>query len=152
MINQLFEKQAARIVEALKKSYRDKDLVATGETIDSISFEIVENGFRIFGADWIRYTETGRGARVSSQETNFLERLERWRRARGVELSAESLRYLINKNGTRLFRGEDPRFSSNRSNVIADVINQKLVDELIEEYVKAQTAKIKSDLLDLLDM
>ena len=139
-------KKSQEIVARLKQSYKDKDLIATGDTVNSIRSEATDSGFKILGASWIELTETGRGPRKSNKESDFLARLEKWRKARGVETPARTLQYLINKYGTNLHQGKDDRFKGTRSNVITDVINDELIAELRGEFFGQYAAKLRTDL------
>lgn len=120
------------ILDRLRKSYQDKDMIATGKTVNSLRKEVTESGFKIFGAKWIEFTEFGRGPSKGGQSTgDFLNNLLEWAKAVGFpEWRVRFLKYYINKFGTRLYRGEDPRFSGKQSKVISDVINEKLVEEI----------------------
>jgi hypothetical protein len=124
---------ASEILERLKKSYQEKKMVATGKTVASLRKEVTEKGFKIFGAKWIDFTEFGRGPSQGSGQggSNFLDNLLEWAKAVGFpEWRVRFLKYYINKFGTRLHRGQDPRFSGNQSKVITDVINEMLVEEI----------------------
>lgn len=92
--------------------------------------------------------ETGRGKRKSTKKTDFEEKLQRWIDRKGLKMSAKSLRWWINKHGTRLHQGKDKRFSGNRSMTISDFINQKSVSN----FAKSLAASIvKTEITPLLN-
>ena len=110
-------------------------MVVTGRTVASINTEITIRGFRITAADYVQSLETGRPPSRSGQESDFLKNLTEWVRRRGISLNPKSLKYLINKRGTRLWRGVDPRFPGKRnSGVITDVINSDTEAEISKEF------------------
>jgi hypothetical protein len=130
-IYHIIEKKAQEVLTRLQNSFRTKDLVATGETVNSLRFEMVKDGFKIWGADWIEFSEYGRGKSKNSSNGEFLKRLYLWAAARGFpEAKVEILKYRINKIGTNLFRGQDKRFVGKKSGVLTDVLNEDLEKEL----------------------
>lgn len=139
ILKQKIEQTAQMIVDRLRKSYYEKDLVATGATVNSIRYEVdLKKGyFAILGASWIQFTETGRAPLRNNQPSDFLQRLEAWRRAKNVQIPAKTLQYMINKRGTLLWQGKDKRFSGNQSNVITDVINESLITEITKAITEA---------------
>lgn len=131
----IFEKEASQVIADLKKSYADKKMIATGRTVNSLRGEATESGFKIYGADWIEFSEFGRGPLVNKVETEFLKRLTEWAMAVGFPLEkVPFLRYFINENGTRLHRGVDPRFVGKQSKVLTDVLNEGLIENLKEKF------------------
>lgn len=119
----LYTKLSTEIVTDLKKSFDSKKLVATGETKNSIRFEVSPFGFRILGAGHLSAVEHGRGPAKSGakKDPTFLKRLERWIAARGLNIKPDTLRYFINKNGTK-------QWQSGKSNkVISSVVNDDLI-------------------------
>lgn len=143
-IHKIFEKTANEIVRRLQSSYYEKDMVATGETVRSIRAEAFENGFKIWGGDWIEFSEYGRGPAKGSGG-DFLDRLTKWAKARGFpEAKVAFLKYLINKQGTRLWRGQDSRFSGRQSKVLTDVLNEDLEKELQETLMVGVLLEFKT--------
>lgn len=133
-----FNKQAKKIQDDLRQSFRDKDMYVTGNTAMSIRYEISNTGFKILGASYIEVNERGRPpASINSRyDPSFLERLKAWAAARGITAPAEAIRKAINKKGTLLFQGKDPRFNGNKSGVITDVINKQFIERLKDSYFK----------------
>lgn len=135
-----FKQIAEQIVKDLQLSFTQKDLVATGKTRDSIRYELTSNGFQILGASYIENVELGRPPRVSTNSSDFLERLEEWRKARNVSIPARTLQYLINKFGTKQYQ------SGQSNNVVSDVINLDLVEEIRKQIVAFYSLKVATNL------
>lgn len=129
------EKEAQQIIQDLAESLRKKDMVVTGQTLASIRSEVGKTGFSIFGADYIQALETGRGPYAGGPEDpDFLTRLEIWARLKGVNIPPRTLKYMLNRFGSRLFRGVDPRFPGRSSGVFSDVINPGLTERLSRKF------------------
>lgn len=147
--DKIFFTQTARgIIEELRRSFAEKDMIVTGQTVNSIRFQITEEGFIIWGASYIEVNERGRPPRRSNTESDFLQRLEVWRQRRGIKTPAKSLRYLINKKGTRLWQGTDRRFPGKKSSgVITDIINEELIKKLNKNYFQNKVSFIFSEVV-----
>lgn len=127
------ENIATEIVSRLRKSFYEKDMVVTGATVNSLHYKLdYTNGvLEIVGASTIRFNEGGRAPLKSTQsDSEFLKRLEVWRQIRGIDTPAKTIKYFINKQGTRLWQGKDKRFAGKESKVISDVINPELAKEV----------------------
>lgn len=129
----VLDKEVDRLVAELKQSAIDKDYNVTGQTIAAFRGEATETRLTLYGASYLNSLEFGRPPlQGSAEESDFLAKLEVWRQIRGVQISAKSLRYLINRFGTRLFQGKDPRFNGKQSGVITDVINDKTIEKIVK--------------------
>ncbi|MGL4781711.1 MAG: hypothetical protein ACRCXN_12910 [Bacteroidales bacterium] len=136
-IQQTAFQEGTKVLKALQASFYEKGLVATGETVRSLRLEEHSKGFRVFGANWIEFAEYGRGAARGrgGGASDFLERLTRWAAAVGFpDAKVAFLKYWINRLGTRLHRGRDPRFRGKQSGVLTDVLTDELIENLKEAF------------------
>ena len=147
----ILEKEANKLLDALRKSFYDKKMVATGKTVNSLRQETTETGFKIYGGDWIEFAEFGRGQGVNSSNGKFYQALLEWAKAVGFpEGKVRFLQYYINKFGTRLHRGQDPRFpGKTQSGVLTDVLNEKYLENLKEVITFATITDYKIILRNL---
>lgn len=144
-VKDIFDAEANKILNALRASFYEKDLVATGETVNSLRTEASQNGFKIWGGDWIEFAEYGRGRAKRDSGGAFLERLYKWARARGFpEAKVEFLKYRINKFGTLLHQGKDARFQGKQSKVLTSVLNNDLEAQLKETLTMAVLTNFKT--------
>ncbi len=116
-------------------------------------------GAKILTTSWFFTFEKGRGARKTNNtepakdkrfSSAFEERLYEWMRKRGKFKSktvkgqineAKSLRYFINKRGTRLYR------SGGKKTVYSNEINEKALNEL-NEQIGDEAVKIVTEIVD----
>lgn len=119
-------------------------------------------GAKILTTSWFFTFEKGRGKRKSTQRSQpdetisgqklsaFEARLYRWMEKRGKLTAktpkgkinqAKSLRYFINKRGTRLYR------SGGKKTVYSNEINEKALNEL-NEQIGDEAVKIVTEIVD----
>jgi len=147
-----FTKTAKKLQSDLVQSFKDKDMYVTGNTAMSIRYEITSKGFRVLGASYIEVNERGRPpANDSSRyDPSFLEKLKVWAAARGITIPAEAIRKAINKKGTLLWQGKDPRFTGNKSEVITDIVNKEFIEKLKDSYFKNKLTLYFTDLQSII--
>lgn len=113
------------------------------------SFEIVSdaNNYKLVAFRWVvQAWETGRGKRKSTVKTDFEQKLERWVIKRGLapqgkesQRLAKTLRFLINKRGTKNF--------PTRTGILSDVITDKRL-QMLASRVGAVTFETVSKEID----
>ena len=119
-------------VEIIQSNMDKNQLNATGKTRASIKSKATDSRVVVDAAGHIWTLERGRGPRVSTTESNFRNSLQDWLRARGlqtsfgrtIEQSSRSLQYLINKQGTKLFR------QGGRKDIITPIFDESRFEEL----------------------
>jgi hypothetical protein len=147
-IQDILDKFGDDTIQIIADNMRSNGQVATGKTISSLGKTTTENSLQVFGAPYIMATETGRGPRVNNVETDFKEKLIEWIKARGIsfrgtiEAKAKSLAYLLNRDGTKLFR------EGGRKDTITPALSKERIDKLVkdiaEENFKQATISIKT--------
>lgn len=146
-LQKLLEEKGKQIVEDLIKSAIEKDYNVTGNTIASFRSEATNNRLAVYGASYLNSLEFGRPPLSGgAEESDFLAKLEVWMRIRGITGNPKSLRYMINKFGTRLYQGKDPRFNGKDSKLVSDVINDESISKLIKDIEKAYSESIVSEI------
>jgi hypothetical protein len=130
MIKQELRLEASNLTSSIKQSFFNKGLIATGKTVDSIRYELTDKGFQIWGTDSVENAEFGTPPKSKGGKADY-NNLLAWARAVGYpEARVSFLKYYLEKFGSRLWRGQDPRFSGNKSGVISDVISPQYLESL----------------------
>jgi len=141
-IGEVLDKHGARIVKGLQKSIESKGLTATGQTAKSIQYKIVEKGFitslEILANLALLVLEKGRGPNVKSGGGGLKAGIETWVDAKPIipydpKISKKQLVFLI----TRKIAKEGIRVPNryNKGKVISDIINDKLIDQIVKEVI-----------------
>jgi hypothetical protein len=97
----------------LANKFQQYDLNATGKTLAGMKFTVNGNVLTITSDRAFPYTlQDGRGPAKSGSDSGgaFLTALEEWAKAKGIDIPIWAIKKKINKEGTRLHRGDDPRF------------------------------------------
>lgn len=142
------QREGDSLVRDLRQSISDKKMSATGDTERRIRSEAGELGFKVLGPDYIEDLESGvkPGTRAS------ISRLAAWMKAREVQGSPQRLQNSLFKRGSRLFRGEDPRFSGNRSGVLSDVLTPQRIDGIKISIGRVMLSEAKTDLKEAIGL
>ena len=143
IIQRTFEGMIARIQENIRNKPigRFGPMNASGKTAASLSYEILENEARIYGAGHIFALEFGRKPteNAGSGGSSLKDRIRVWIDDKGIEpqpgangkpISKDSLAFLISRKihneGTILYK------AGGNSGILSDVINEETTGELSE--------------------
>jgi len=116
---------------------RDKVPYVTGRTYDSIEGDISQYRLLITAADYAGVLEEGRKA----GQLPPIEPIREWVEKKGLDISPWAIAKTIQQKGTRLSRGDDPRYSK-PSGVLLDQIpeileaNQSLFYDMMRKQVE----------------
>ena len=116
---------------------RDKVPYVSGRTYDSIEGEVSEYRLLITAADYAGVLEEGRKDGAMPP----IEPIRQWVEAKGLSISPWAIAKKIQREGTRLYRGDDPRYTK-PSGVLLDQIpeildaNEQLFVNLIRNQIE----------------
>ena len=116
---------------------RDKVPYVSGRTYDSIEGEVSEYRLLITAADYAGVLEEGRRDGAMPP----IEPIRQWVEAKGLNISPWAIAKKIQREGTRLYRGDDPRYTK-PSGVLLDQIpeildaNEQLFVNLIRNQIE----------------
>ena len=133
MSKEVLDKAGQVFIDRITEKFNQYDLNATGRTLAGIKFEATENELRITSDRPFPYTlQEGRGPYAGGPSSNgqFLQNIQEWLNARGLDISPWAIVKKINNEGTRLHRGDDPRF-----NKPTDVISYP-AEEMIDNGIQ----------------
>lgn len=131
---------------------------ATGETVNSIRFEIVQTGtkvsLRILGRKFFKALETGRGPRKSTQYQEYDLNILEYMKARGIGADltekkrkqlAKFIAYKINKEGDATFKkGGRIVYSPVITKLIAELtqaVKKELIGMVVKEILNGTNGK-----------
>lgn len=143
IVRQVFEGMIARIQENIRNKpvTRFGAMNASGRTAASLSYELDDNGGRIYGAGYIFALEFGRKPTTGagSGGESLKDRIRVWIDEKGIQpnpgsngkpVSKDSLAFLISRKihneGTILYK------QGAQSGILTDVINEQAADQLSE--------------------
>lgn len=114
---------------------RNKVPYVTGRTYDSIEGEITSFRLIITAADYAGVLEQGR----ANGKMPPIEPIQQWVEKKGLDISPWAIAKKIQKEGTQLFRGSDPRYQK-PSGVLLDQIPDILEanESLFYDYIQQQ--------------
>lgn len=124
---------------------------ATGNTAQSIEYEVYPNRLVIYARAFFTALETGRGPRKSDEYGGFDKSLLEWMKARGIggdlnekkqKQLARFLAYKINQKGDRTFRAGGKTVYSQ----VVDKFIKELSNEIIKIKTKEYTDRFVNDL------
>jgi hypothetical protein len=138
------QRESDLLARDLRQSIADKGMRATGDTERRIRSEAGESGFKVLGPDYIEDLERG----VKPGTVVKLSRIQAWMKARSIEGSPKPIAKGLFSRGSRLFRGEDPRFSGNTSGVLSDVMTDNRLDAIKARLGRTMLSEAKTDLLN----
>jgi hypothetical protein len=88
MLKDILNDNGKEGVELYKQSLTQNDRVATGDTVNSIRFEVVGDeskaSLRFYALDHIRDLEEGQTAQQIQQKGDFFSQLNRWVQSKGL--------------------------------------------------------------------
>jgi len=132
------------IIDKLKKSIIDNDMVATRALLNSVRFEkkeIFEQiTINIYALDYIIGLNDG----IAPDEKPYpdIEEIKTWLAAKGLDLNPYAVRNSIIANGTTWFR-------QGGSNIVTDSINVESFNRVVELATPDLKNKIKKQWLSL---
>ena len=127
------------IIDKLKKSIVDNDMIATRALYNSVRFEkkelLEQITIEIFALDYIVGLNDG----VAPDERPFpdIENIKVWIAAKGLDLNPYAVRNSIISNGTTWFR-------IGGSNIVTDSINNEAFKQVVELASSEIKLKIKT--------
>lgn len=132
-------------------------LKATGKTEKSLRYEVTQEPgvttLKIYGREFFKALETGRGPAEKSGPAGFPERLEEYMQARGFQsktskkgvrywrikdnwYSGKSLAYKINSEGDRTYRSKGRKVYSDELTKFVDELKQVVKDSALFGFKK----------------
>lgn len=140
------QREGDLLARDLRQSIFDKGMEATGDTQRRIRSEAGENFFRVLGPDYIEDLERG----VKPGTKASIPRLKAWMDARGLIGDPKQLQNSLFRHGSLLFRGQDKRFSGNRSGVLSDVLTPQRLESIKAGVGRTMLSEAISDLKEAL--
>lgn len=127
-MKEFFASKAREIVSDIKRGFVTADINATGKTSASLREVATITGFTIYADEKIDQVLDGSKPGTVAD----LSQVELWRKARNVTMSSKAVQSRIQKLGTRLFRGQDPRYPGLKSRrfVIDNVITEERIEDI----------------------
>lgn len=127
------------IIDKLKKSIIDNDMVATRALLNSVRFEKKEllglTTYEIIALDYI--VDLNYGVEPEHEPYPTIEALDIWREAKGLQhLNSYAVRQSIMKLGTTWYR-------IGGSNIVTDTINKEAFKQVVELATPDLKIKIK---------
>ncbi len=121
------------ITEAIVKDQADKGIVSSGSSARSLRIEASPEGGKIYGSNYFKYQETGRGPGLAPP----ILAIEDWIRSKGIRPEKGDVRSFafaiakkIEKEGTDIFKGKRPGLTP-----IEEFVNQNK-DSLSKELLR----------------
>lgn len=131
---QILSQYGKETVSAIQSNLASTGTNATGKTSQSVRYEIKQEGtkttLKLVGKPFIAVVETGRKPTPEYKPSEaFVESIQEWMNAKGVDGSAYGIAQAIHKEGTKLFR------DGGRKDIISNVINQNLIDRISNDLL-----------------
>jgi len=144
-MREIFDQQARSLVTDLKTSFERNGIKATGKTIQSLRPEADLLGFKIFADSSIDEVLNGTPPGTLVNEND----IQQWIDALGLELKASSVADRIERFGSRLWRGQDPRYPgrTNRQSAVSDVVSPERISEIGKAVGAAFALEIESEIV-----
>jgi hypothetical protein len=126
------------IIDKLKRSIIDNDMVATRALLNSVRFEkkelLEQITIDIYALDYIEGLDSG----IEPNEQPFpdIESLQKWIDAKGLDLNPYAVKANIIKNGTSWYK-------QGGSHIVTDAINNEAFNNIIELAKPDLELKIK---------
>lgn len=124
-----------------------RPLSATGETEDSLGYEVKSNALGdtliLFARKYFETLETGRGPRQSSQDSGFKDRMLEYIKAKGIgadldekkrEQLAKFLTWKINKEGDATYKKGGRQVYSNELEKFVEELKEALKKDFVLSY------------------
>jgi len=109
----ILDKAGDLFLEEIARKFEQYDINATGKTLAGIKKQVTDDTLTITSDRPFPYTlQDGRGPAAQGSNSNgaLLAALQEWLDAKGLDIPVWAVKNKINAEGTRLFRGDDPRF------------------------------------------
>jgi hypothetical protein len=142
-------------VEKMQK--QAKPFSASGNMVKGFRYEVTAEGLTIYGVNYLRWAETGRGAtRAGAKKGNptLREAIEQWLKFKGIPLWRDKRgRFIgrrtmafviarkIHREGTLLYRKKKTR------DIFSNIITEESVSKLIKQITGNYIITTNSDLL-----
>jgi len=103
-LKKILEDNGKEAVQLYRQSLRDNDRVATGDTSQSIRYEVKETNkttttLTLYALDHIRFLETGMTPADVASNPPIFDQITRWANARGINRTANSIIRGLYQNG-----------------------------------------------------
>ena len=105
-LKKILEDNGKEAVQLYRQSLRDNDRVATGDTNQSIRYEVKQTNkttttLTLYALDHIRFLETGMTPDEfqASKDADIFQQITRWANARGINKSASGIIRSLELNG-----------------------------------------------------
>ncbi len=121
---------------------RQNEQVVTGRTLRAIRYEVRPNGLTGYGPDYSGVLIDGR----SFGGLPPIENIREWILAKGLTLDPWAVAKTIEREGTRLFRGSDPRFTK-PTDTFSEPVN-KTVEQLQRELTTFISLNLRSTIIE----
>jgi hypothetical protein len=134
-IKDILSKFGDDTVSIIRDNMRNAGQNATGQTSAGITSETSDTRVTVSAPRYIWVLEKGRGPYAGGPASGLASKLEDWIRAKGVSLkpgqtieqAGKSLAYIINKQGTKLYR------QGGRKDIITPIFDKRRFDDLYRE-------------------
>ncbi|MGI4863705.1 MAG: hypothetical protein ACRYFZ_07245 [Janthinobacterium lividum] len=136
----LLAREIQRLHEDVVDTMEASDQRATGKTIRALRDESGAEYARLFGPAHARFLRDGRGP----GGVNVSAIIE-WVKAKRLKLNPYAVAEKISKEGTRLFRGEDPRFTKPTDTFAGPIAS--LLPRLREGLAEVARSGLRADLV-----
>ena len=104
--SEILSRELLRLKQDVGDQMAANDQIATGRTLAAVREVVAPNLGLLLGPTHVRYLRDGRGPGGVS-----VQAIREWIAAKRLPLNPYAVAAKISAEGTRLFRGEDPRFS-----------------------------------------
>lgn len=150
-IKHALTKASQRYLDLVAQNFTKHDVTVTGATLES--FHAVQkpgnSGFQILAAEHAPTVEYGRGpTQKASGGGQVVRRIMEWLKAKGSDANPYAVSKTIHIKGTRLWRGEDPRYPGKfQSGILTEpvgIMKQELVIDLKSILSSQLELKIKA--------
>lgn len=132
----------------LSKKFDQYNLNATGRTLRSIDPRVNGNVLTIFGADHIQTVQDGRPPTRNSGNGELIAAIKEWVAAKGININPYAVTKKIHQEGTRLWRGQDPRFK--RPTDVLEVPSQRTITYIQKEATEFYTLTVTTTFVNVL--
>lgn len=133
----------------IAKQFDKYNLNATGKTLKSIQANVVGNKLSIIGNDYVQVLQDGRRPTSNNGNGALLANIKQWIAAKGLDLNPYAVTKKIHKEGTRLYRGDDPRFK--KPTDVFSLPAKKTIEYVQKEATAYYTLTIKTTFVNVLE-
>jgi hypothetical protein len=133
----------------ISKQFDKYNLNATGKTLNSIDPIVSGNLLTVQGSDYIQVLQDGRRPTSNNGNGELLAAIKEWIAAKGLSLNPYAVTKKIHKEGTRLYRGDDPRFKK-PTDVLSEP-SKKTITFIEKESTAFYTLKVTTTFVNVLN-